>query len=379
MSLTFLLWIALQASPAAKPPTPPPLTREQLLGAAVTQLIAIQEDGEWPYEGVYRVEGEIPIGYRVGGTSIVATSLLRAAPDDGLATAAIARGLDAVLKGLEHPLMQPSTRDAYDVRVWGHAYALAFLCEMRAAGRLGEKDGAALAWIPKLVETLATEELEGGGWNYANRKQPAPFVTAPVVQALLLARSQGEEVPDALFERARDTLARARHGDGAFVYSGGSVEPGGLGMSGSRTASLAGSAGRSAACESTLWLLGAASLDRVRQGALNFFEHWEDLAARRKQKGTHEGPYGIAPYYFYYAHAYTAQAIELLPQAARDELRARMLETLLKTRDEDGTWDDRVFPRTRNYGTAMAVLVLLTDRAPLPKGWSASKPGAAKD
>jgi hypothetical protein len=125
--------------------------------------------------------------------------------------------------------------------------------------------------------------------------------------------------------------------------------------------------------------LGAASLDQVRNSALNFFEHWDDLAARRKQQGTHEGPFGIAPYYFYYAHAYTAQAIELLPQAARDELRARMLETLLKTRDADGTWDDRVFPRTRNYGTAMAVLVLLTDRAPLPKSWSAPKPGAAKD
>jgi len=379
VSLAALLWIALQAAPVAQAQTPAPLTRAQLLDTAVAQLIAIQEDGEWPYEGVYRVEGEIPIGYRVGGTSIVATSLLRAAPDDEAAAAAIARGLAAVLEGLEHPLMQPSTQDAYDVRVWGHAYALALLCELRAASRLGEQETAALAWIPKLIETLATEELEGGGWNYATRRQAAPFVTAPVVQALLLARAQGEQVPDGLFVRGRDMLARARHGDGAFVYSGGSEQPGGLGMSGSRMASLAGSAGRSAACESTLWLLGAASLDQVRHSALNFFEHWDDLAARRKQKGTHEDPYGIAPYYFYYAHAYTAQAIELLPQAPRDELRARMLETLLKTRDEDGTWDDRVFPRTRNYGTAMAVLVLLNDRAPLPQAWSAPKPGASKD
>jgi hypothetical protein len=29
-----------------------------------------------------------------------------------------------------------------------------------------------------------------------------------------------------------------------------------------------------------------------------------------------------------------------------------------------------VFPRTRNYGTAMAVLVLLQERAPLPARWT---------
>jgi hypothetical protein len=366
MIAALLLACALQTPPESAAV----LSREQLIDTAVAQLIAIQEDGEWPYEGVYRVKREIPIGYRVGGTSIVATSLLRAAPTNEAASSAIARGRDAVLRGLEHPLMQPSTVDAYDVRVWGHAYALAFLCELRAAKRLGEGEAAAQAWISTLVQTLATEELEGGGWNYASRKQQAPFVTAPVVQALLFAREQGELVDDALFLRARNVLERARHGDGAFVYSGGSKEPAGLGMSGSRTASLAGSAGRSAVCESTLWLLGQDALDPLRASALNFFEHWDELEARRKKNGTHEGPYGIAPYYFYYAHAYTAQAIELLPEQPRAELRERMLETLLRTRDEDGTWDDRVFPRTRNYGTAMAVLVLLQERAPLPARWT---------
>jgi len=282
------------------------------------------------------------------------------------------------LKNLDHPLMQPSTENTYDTRIWGHAYALAFLCELRAAKQLGLHEADAKTWIAKLLETLATEEIPGGGWNYANHKEPATFVTAPVIQALLLARSQGESVPDELFERGRDTLLRGRHGDGAFVYSGGSKEPGGLGMSGTVFASLAGASGRSAACESTLFLLGASSLDKVRGSALNFFDHWDDLEARRKKTGTHEGPYRIAPYYFYYAHAYTAQGIELLPEKARDELRARMLDTLLKTRDADGTWDDRVFPRTRNYGTSMAVLALLMDKAPMPAAWTPAKPAKSE-
>lgn len=359
-------------APTESAPTPKPQVpaRSTLIADAVKQLVEIQEDGEWPYEGVVRVKGEIPIGYRVGGTSIVATTLLHAAPDDTAAREAIARGLASVLKNLSHPLMAPSTEDAYDTRVWGHAYALDFLCEMRAAKRLGEHEAEAKEWIAKLLATLITEEIPGGGWNYADHKQPATFVTAPVIQTLLLARSQGENVPDELFERGRNVLLCARHGDGAFVYSGGSKEPGGLGMSGKVFASLAGASGRSAGAESTLFLLGASSLDKVRQSALNFFDHWDDLAARRKQTGTHEGPYRIAPYYFYYAHAYTAQSIELLPEKARDELRARMLETLLKTRDEDGTWDDRVFPRTKNYGTSMAVLALLMDKAPMPPAYT---------
>jgi hypothetical protein len=39
---------------------------------------------------------------------------------------------------------------------------------------------------------------------------------------------------------------------------------------------------------------------------------------------------------------------------------------ILRTRDGDGTWNDRVFPRSRNYGTAMIVLALLGEKTPIP-------------
>src|SRR5205814_667432 len=76
------------------------------------------------------------------------------------------------------------------------------------------------AWIPKLIATLVTEEIPGGGWNYAGRKQHASFVTAPVVQALLLARAQGEKVPEEVLQRARKALETSRTQEGAFLYSG---------------------------------------------------------------------------------------------------------------------------------------------------------------
>jgi hypothetical protein len=77
-------------------------------------------------------------------------------------------------------------------------------------------------------------------------------------------------------------------------------------------------------------------------------------------------PHNIAPYYFYYGHRYAAQAIEMLPEAKRKAERAKLVDVILKTRDEDGTWNDRVFERSRNYGTAMVVLALLNEKTPVP-------------
>jgi hypothetical protein len=341
-----------------KQPKPP-----ELLHVAVGELVKMQEDGgQWPYEGVYRVERQIPVGYRVGGTAIVAQTLLFAAPDDKDAQAAVQRGLAFVLKELDDPAMKPSTEDKYDVRVWGHACALEFLCHVRARKIGGDHAKKIDEWIPRLVETLVKEEIDGGGWNYADHKRPASFVTAPVTQALLLARSQGEKVPDSVFERARKVLEAARTKEGAFLYSGAAR---GTDHDDQPPASAA----RSAVCETTLVLLGGGSTDAIQAALDAFYKHWDELEKRRKKTGTHEGPYHIAPYYFYYGHRYAAQAIEMLPEKDRARERERLLATILKTRDTDGTWNDRVFPRSRNYGTSMIVLALLGDKTPLPPKW----------
>ncbi|MBL8878995.1 MAG: terpene cyclase/mutase family protein [Phycisphaerales bacterium] len=381
----------------------PPLSNDELIKSAVAQLVAMQEeDGAWPYEGVYRVGGQIPIGYRVGGTAIVGQSLLYAAPtDDQAANRALQRGVEFILSQLDDPLLKPSTKDAYDVRVWGHCYVLEFFCRLRAADRCGTHRQQIEAWIPRLVEALITQELKEGGWNYASRKQHASFVTAPVVQSLLIARAQGEKVPDDVFDRARKTLNAARYDDGAFLYSGvrpgrhpatqsadakardaakdiaAASQPSGADKPAAPTTApvttrparrteLPGSIARSAVAESTLMMLGAQSQPQIRGAIDAFHTHWNELEKRRRKTGTHEGPYGIAPYYFYYGHRYAAQAIQMLPETERAAEAARLREVILRTRDEDGTWNDRVFPRSRNFGSAMCVMALLGDRVPLP-------------
>ena len=343
--------------------TPRKQSPSEMIHAAVGELVAMQEkDGAWPYEGVYRVRGEIPVGYRVGGTALVCEGLLAAAPGDAKASAAIDRGVAFIVQTLDHPLMTPSRKDAYDVRVWGHCFALDLFCRLRAGQRMGAHQADIEQWIPKLVKALVKEELSDGGWNYASRRAPASFVTCPVTQALLLARSQGEDVPDAVFDRARETLEDARLNSGTFLYSGAAPDS----KRNDDGKQLPGSIARSAVCETTLILLGGGSPKAVRSALDAFHTHWDWLEKRRKQNGTHVPPYMIAPYYFYYGHRYAAQAIRMLPEKDRAAERDRMLEKILRTRDEDGTWNDRVFPRSRNFGTTMVVLALLGDAAPLP-------------
>ncbi|HYV38808.1 MAG TPA: hypothetical protein VE988_24200, partial [Gemmataceae bacterium] len=341
----------------------PPPNQEALMKESIAAIIKVQEKGgQWPYQGVVKDKktGESPIGYRVGGTSIVATTLLYAAPEDKAAQEAVGRATEFVLKHLEDPDMAASTKDAYDVRVWGHGYALEYFCHLRALKLMGTKDREIEGWIKKLVATLVTEEIPGGGWNYANRKNQASFTTAPIVQSLLLAKAQGEQVPQEIFERARKSLEKSRFASGSFAYSGNSKGEG------NGINALPGSVARSAVCETTLMLLGGGNIAEVKKAIDAFHVHWGELEKRRQQPGTHVGDYKIAPYFFYYGHRYCAQAIQMLPEKDRAVERERLMKWVMKVRDKDGMWNDRVFERSRNYGTAMVVLIMLNDKAPMP-------------
>ena len=56
-------------------PDVPPIDAMAATKTAIAGILALQEDGsQWPYEGVYREDrGNLPVGYRVGGTSIPIT------------------------------------------------------------------------------------------------------------------------------------------------------------------------------------------------------------------------------------------------------------------------------------------------------------------
>lgn len=361
-----LLLSGLARAPAQEPPAREPTAAQQSaeIDPIVTRLVELQEEGgEWPYEGRYRIDGEIPVAYRVGGTSLVCLALLHSGRrQDREVDAAFQAGLDSVLGHLDHEQLKSARVDRYDMRVVGQAYALLFLCHVHAAKAGGGDRSSIERWISKLAKALAHEQMPDGGWNYQGRPVHAAFVTASVVQALLWARGEGAKIPKKVFRRAKEALELSRIPDGAYYYFGTSRSA----KERQKQDLLPGSAGRSPICESMLFLLGGSTRERIQGSIDAFHQHWDELEKRRKKSGTHEGPYLIAPYYFYYGHRYAAQAVELLAEGDRPRERRRLRALIQRTRDEDGTWNDREFPRSKSYGTAMILLSLSSEQVGLP-------------
>ncbi|MEK6700768.1 MAG: prenyltransferase/squalene oxidase repeat-containing protein [Planctomycetota bacterium] len=376
---------AAQPQPAAVPqPAPQPAKAPAPdLAAATTRgieiLLSLQEGenkAEWPYEGVYRVGGKIPVGYRIGSTAIVVEALVRAPgyATDKARVEAVGRAVKFICEARNEPTMSEVDYDGgYDVRGWGYIYGLKTLSILKQMKLIPEGQEEAVKGATAFyLDALQKIEIpEAGGWNYARppgRKTVAPtspFMTPSGLEALYEAKAAGEPVDAGVVQRALDGLEKCRGPAGAMQYSGpvkrGDGEP------------VPGAVGRMCASESALLLAGRSSPERVRGAVDAFIVHWKFLNERRAKTGTHLPPYQIAPYYFMYAHHFVAQAIELLPRAERAEYRRRVNELLFSVREEDGSWNDRVFKRSSAYGTAMAMLAVGMPEATPPARWEGEK------
>lgn len=372
--LVGLVSVLLHVQASGQEGANPGLSIDDMVRIGVERIVAMEEgetSGQWPYEGVYRVAREIPVGYRIGGTAIACMAMaLCGEGEDEQRQAATARGLGFIMKGIEHPLMNPEYDGGYDVRGWGYTYALMALVELEKRGLIPAdmKDDArrVAAWYVKAIE--ATEIPQSGGWNYARARgkdavsPSSPFMTGPTLQALFVAAELGYEVDAGVVDRALAALERGRAESGEIVYAGEASER--------RAGGVPGAMGRMMVAETTLVLAGRSGAASVRGGVDAFFVHWDWFEKRRAKPGTHEPPYGVAPYYFYFAHLAAGQAIEQLPPRERAEYRRRLAATIITTRAEDGTWNDRVFDRSAAYGTSMAVLALRADRLALGTRWT---------
>lgn len=370
-------------------PSVPPIEPMAASKKAVTGILALEEEGnQFPYEGVYREDrGKLPVGYRVGGTAITIMGLVSAPgyKEDAERVEAVERALAFVLETLDHKRMTESFIGGYDVRGWGHIYALQCLLHLQDFQLIPKKlQKTAVEKIDWLVQTLVDSAIpESGGWNYSRRagymsprNSASLFMTAPALQALFHAKARGHSVPDDVVEEALTAINRARTKAGGYAYGSGKRNLNEMTEQELRFMDLApGSAARAAVCETTLLLAGRGDKKRHAEAVALFFKSWEDLAVRKSQRGTHIKPYGIAPYYFMYGHLYCAQAIEQLQdEKAREGYRAKMRQALADSVDENGTWNDRQFGRSAGYGTAMALMSMNMQRLPKPHEW---RPGAA--
>lgn len=387
--------------PRPEKPKTPPTIDDALLKSAVekgiTLLLKMQEGdgrGEWPYEGVYKVREKnamvIPIGYRIGNTGITAGALILAPgyDKDQARQAAIARACTFVCKGIEHPLMSVKDYDGnYDVRGWGYSFGLDFLMLLKKKDIIptGQEEAVKTATAFYLDAIQETAIPKNGGWNYARPAgrdtpaAPSSFMTSCVLQTLFEARAQGLPVKDEVVEGAIKFLASSRaKKNGTDV--GGPVMYSGSAKATIRDADdVPGAVGRMCAAEVTLNLAGKSSVEHLRAAVEAFVKYWDELDKRRMMGQTHLPPYMVAPYYFMYAHRYAALAVEMLPEAERPKYRKQINELLFGVRSEDGSWNDRVFPRTANFGTSFAMMAIMQPTLEMPAKWVPKKYDRAKN
>lgn len=357
-------------------PAPTQLQMDEALRTAAAEVVAMQSGeggGEWPYEGVYRVGGNIPVAYRVGGTSIVGEALLRLPGLEGDAQRqqAIRRATEYVCGAIDEPLLQVETyQGGYDVRAWGACYGARFLLALQRANAtpdgLGEQVRTATEWYLSALQKFEIPEV--GGWNYARdagAETPcaaSAFMTPACLQTLFEARALGYAVDASIVERALAALERCRTDDGNFAYSAQQ-------QARKQSRMIPGAVGRMVSGEMALFLAGRSDTARLQSAVEAFIRFWRELEVRRAKGGTHLPPYGVAPYYFWFAHYHAAQAVEALPEPRRSELRAQLNWLLWQTREADGTWNDRVFRRSAAYGSAMAMMSALMPTSAPPSAW----------
>jgi hypothetical protein len=396
MILEFLLipvFAIFQASTTANGPEEMPERIAASLQSGSELLVEVQEGSggsEWPYEGVYRVRSiqsdpkalikgrnAIPIGYRVGGTGICAQAMFQAPgyathPDRVLA---VGKAIDFVCLSINDPRMSPDDYEGgYDVRGWGYIYGLRMLLAAHKAEVISEdsteKVARTINWFITALDKIEIPTV--GGWNYARQggadqaSPTSPFMTAPALMALFDARKQGFQVDAGVVERALDGLQRCVAPDGYVSYSGSKQTPDNPGQ-------IPGAIGRMVSAESALFLAGRSDQKRLAEAVEDFFKYWKELEKRRRKNGTHDPPYGVAPYYFFYGFNYCSEAIELLSETDRTRGRARLREILFEVRETDGSWNDRVFKRSRAFGTAMSMNALQKQWLPAPVAWGETK------
>ena len=252
-----IAWIALVLSGSARadspsaptsgplssdPPSSPNLSVDAVVKESVAKLIARQESiggdvdarqlpTEWPYEGSFRPRdargsARVPMGYRVGGTAVVVWALLEAPgwSEDAARPRreAVDRALRFLVESVDSPEMSTPSERSYDIRTWGHIYALrAFVCveqHDRVPPSLASRLKSACRTSITRLEASALPRV--GGWNYSRRSAaPATFMTAAGLQSLLAARSAGYSVPEKLIEGATRALLDGRLDSGAFQYA----------------------------------------------------------------------------------------------------------------------------------------------------------------
>jgi len=245
---------------------------------------------------------------------------------------------------------------------WAHAYVIQTLVHMLKYRPLDdERHRLVRTLIRQQIDRLERYQHLDGGWGYyaggiTLSSGSMSFMTATVLVALHDAQQAGFRVPENMVKEAMQSVRAQRRPDFAYSYSFGGRHRPMVGIN-KRQGSLA----RSQVCNAAMYLWDDTDT------TLAIVENWIRriivqnywLANIRKRGYTHQGPFDIAPYFYFYGHYYAARCIEFVPAAHRPPFQGHLARILLDHQDQDGSWwDYALYDYQQFYGTGFAVLSL---------------------
>jgi hypothetical protein len=217
--------------------------------------------------------------------------------------------------------------------MYDHGFGTLFLAELLGTDR-------SLNIRPKLsaaVRLIVNTQNDQGGWRYNPKPEEADLsVTVCQMMALRAARNAGIGVPKETIDRGLDYVRRSQNPDGGFMY----LITGG---------------------ESRFPLTAAAVVALYSAGIYDGPEIKDALAYLQTHMAINNSLERNP--FFYYAHYYSVQAFGQPGGEAWVQWYSRLKRTLLNLRNPNGGWYDL---NSREYGTAMACIILNMPRTVLP-------------
>jgi hypothetical protein len=281
--------------------------------------------------------------WNLAANFLVALALMEC-PETPERRAALDRGLRSACEK-----RMPIRGDDWDNdAMWTALYAVVTLTRASGDERFAGAEWQALiqargrAYAGMLVRNQVAE----GGWGYYDDppftqrpKWATSFATACVVPALANALHLGWIEDPQVVRRAVRYVSRCKLPNGAYEYD---LNPIPRIPAGEHINAIQGSLGRIQVCNWALAEVGEKSItpERLREGLQQFFGEHRYLDAARLRPVPHEAYFANAGYFYFFGHYYAALAINLLPQAEREALHARLRPHLVKALRPDGSATD---------------------------------------
>lgn len=295
-------------------------------------LAAQQQSGEGEEEGAFR-RGTYSRNVAVVSLAGLAFMASGSTADRGPYAEQISRAVGYILRNTRESGFICYERAASHGPMYGHGFATLFLAEAYGTTRRNDLRKK----LAKAVKLIINTQNREGGWRYQPEPREADIsVTVCQVMALRAARNAGIHVPSETIKRCIEYVKKCHNSDGGFRYM---LPPGVSAFP------------RSAAGLVALYSAGVYDGPEVEQ-SLKYLSQYLPSPERSVPGG-----------HYFYGQYYAAQAMWL----AGEEYAVRWFPAigaeLLRLQRADGAWMDDL---GREYGTAMAAIVLQVPRNMLP-------------